>query len=295
MSQYSDKEFNSERYDSARPTYPDEIYEELLKYHKGPTKLAIDVGTGSGFVSYKLTPFFEKVIGTDVSQTMINACLKNNKYAEAIESGKLQFETGSSEKHPADIEDQSVDLITAAECCHWFNHNAYYKESARVLRSGGTLAAWFYRDPIFVGFPAADEIYWNYSYNSLVEKDDDGENIERWMGAFYEQPGHEFLRTFLADVVVPEDKFEDDLTVEYNPLVDDELKSPLFIKKRITVKIFEQYVKSWSAYLTWMNTYGHKYDVAERMTQEFKEKCGWDDDTEFEIVFRTWYKFLRRK
>ncbi|KAG7192358.1 uncharacterized protein KQ657_001757 [Scheffersomyces spartinae] len=294
MSQYSHKEFNSKRYDSARPTYPDELYQELLKYHQGPTKLAIDVGTGSGFVSYKLSSFFDKVIGTDISETMIKSCLINDKYSGAIENGKLQFDIGTGEKQPPQIEDQSVDLITAAECCHWFNHDAFFEESSRVLRTGGTLGIWFYRDPVFIGHPEADEIYWNYSYNSLIEIDEDGKEIERWMGPFYEQPGHEFLRTFLGDVSVPKDKFKDDLTVEYNPLVDSESKSPLFIKKRITVKIFEQYVKSWSAYLTWMKTYGHKYDVAERMTQELKDKLGWDDDTEFEIVFRTWYKFLRR-
>ena len=38
----------------------------------------------------------------------------------------------------------SIDLATAAEALHWFDLNNFYPEMRRVLRPGGTLAAWGY-------------------------------------------------------------------------------------------------------------------------------------------------------
>ena len=42
------------------------------------------------------------------------------------------------------LPDSSVDLITVAQALHWFDLDAFYTEARRVLRPGGTLAAWTY-------------------------------------------------------------------------------------------------------------------------------------------------------
>lgn len=77
MATYSEMTFNSQHYDDSRPNYPQPFYKELIKYHtkKGDTKLAIDIGCGSGFVAFQLVNYFDSVIGTDPSSTMIEQCI----------------------------------------------------------------------------------------------------------------------------------------------------------------------------------------------------------------------------
>lgn len=125
MSTYSESNFNTTHYNLARPSYPDEFYNTLIEYHDSTNsahELALDIGCGSGFVAFKLIDFFEKVIGTDISSTMVNQCRKTAKPGKNI-----QFLVGSAEQAPPEIQENSVDLITGAECCHWVDHEKVFQ------------------------------------------------------------------------------------------------------------------------------------------------------------------------
>ncbi|ODV81403.1 S-adenosyl-L-methionine-dependent methyltransferase [Suhomyces tanzawaensis NRRL Y-17324] len=292
MATYSDKTFNASHYESARPSYPQSLYDELIKYHGDQAKeLAIDIGCGSGFVAFKLTDYFTEVIGTDPSTVMIQQCQQDARAGKGI-----TFKEGTGESLP--VQSSVADMITGAECCHWVDHNRFFKEAARVLKPHGTLAYWFYKDPIFIGHPKANKIYHNYTWRSSLEDNPDDE-FERWMGAYYEQPGHNFLGTLTKEIEVPEELFYDTTRVEY--LVDENgdpkgiKDSPLMIKKTITIATFLEYVKSWSAYHAWMKDHGRKYDVAERFVDELKTEMGWTDDTKVDVVWDTMYTFAKRR
>mmetsp|Transcript_7747 Transcript_7747/g.7682 ORF Transcript_7747/g.7682 Transcript_7747/m.7682 type:complete len:295 (-) Transcript_7747:1375-2259(-) len=294
MSTYSESNFDTQHYNLARPSYPEEFYKTLMNYHNSTNSacdLALDIGCGSGFVAFKLLDFFNKVIGTDVSSTMISQCRKTTKPNQNI-----QFLEGAAEHSPPEIQENSVDLITGAECCHWVDHDKFFKESFRILKPGGTLAYWFYKDPIFVGYDKANEIYTNYTYNSSLESDKDG-TFERYMGPYYQQPGHDYLRTLLKEIEVPTKYFKDIVRHEYDPEYEgaDPTKTTLYISKKITLPVFLNYVKSWSAYHSWMKEHGAKYDVAEAFVEELKQAMGWDDSFEFEVVWATVYTFAKKK
>ncbi|KAK6460908.1 S-adenosyl-L-methionine-dependent methyltransferase [Scheffersomyces coipomensis] len=310
MTTYSDASFNTQHYDDSRPNYPKSFYQELMRYHDSVIEpfnyhtekyihdVAIDTGCGSGFVAYELCNHFKKVYGIDPSQAMIKQC--NEKKPS---SDQIQFEIGYAEAYPGIIAPNSIDLITGAECCHWVDHPKFFKESARVLKKGGTLAYWFYKDPVFVGFPKANEIYTNYTYNSSLELNPE-DKFERYMGPYYQQPGHDYLRTLLKEIEVPQDLFTDVLRHEYiierDGYPTDFKKggddyTPLFIHKRITLKWFLNYVKSWSAYHSWMKDHGDKYNIAERFVDELKLELGWTDDTELDVVWDTVYTFARKR
>lgn len=293
MSQYAEANFDTARYNLARPSYPESFYETLFQYHSGKRELAVDIGCGSGFVAFKLLDQFEKVIGTDVSETMISQC---NDDPRTKHNQRIGFLKGSAEKAPEEIEPGSVDMLTGAECCHWVDHPRFFAELYRLLKSGGTLAYWFYRDPYFVGYPKANEIYDNYTYQSSVEMHEN-ESYERYMGPYYEQPGHDLLRLFMLEIAVPEDLFTDVVRKEYLPERHGEKEgfTLLYIRRRITLKGFLQYVKSWSAYHTWMRDNAGRGDVAEAFIDELKEELGWDDEQEFDIVFPTVYTFARKR
>lgn len=274
MATYSDKSFNAAHYDNARPSYPQSFYEELMAYHSGKTDLAVDIGCGTGLVTFELAKYFTDVIGTDPSITMIKQC-------KTRPSANIDFKVGSAEALP-DIAANSIDMITGAECIHWVDHAKFYKESWRILKPGGTLAYWFYKDPIIIGFPKANALYDKYCYG------------DDYMGPFWQQPGRNFLRTFMKEVEVPQLLFDNVTTQEY--LVEDfPQKTPLSIKMTVTVDWWESYIKSWSAYHSWMKENGDKNDIAEDFVQELKQLENWSNDTEIELIWETMYTFAKKK
>ncbi|CAI5757809.1 unnamed protein product [Candida verbasci] len=287
MSAYSETKFETQHYHDSRPQYSDEFYDELMKYHKGNRDIAIDLGCGTGFVTFKLTKYFNNVIGTDPSTSMIAQCNKSNK------NTKVKFLIGTAESQPSEIEPNSIDLITAGESAHWFDHPRFFKECHRVLKSNSTLVYWLYKDPIFIGYPKANEIYTNYTYNSKIE-----DGYEKYMGPYYQQPGHDYLRTLMREIEPPNNLFTDVIRNEYlvdRDGIEGDKYTKLFIKKTIDMVWFLNYVKSWSAYHSWMVEHGSKYDIAEKFVYELKTEMKWDDDTKIDVIWDTKYVFARTK
>lgn len=297
MATYSEKTFNTKVYDLARPSYPEEFYKTLIEYHNStpPSEndVALDIGCGSGFVTFQLSKHFKTVIGTDISETMIKQCVEDPRTKDS----NLRFAVAAAEQSPLFIAPNSVDLLTGAECCHWVDHEKFFAEAHRVLKPNGTLAYWFYLDPVFIGegSEVANDIYQNYAYGSSVANGEVG--IEKYMGLYYEQPGHEFFRTALKTVEIPKLMFGNVVINHYDPKVDgdDSSKTTLFIKKTINLEIWRQYVKSWSAYHSWMRENGKENkDVADVYIDELKQKVGWTDDDDIQIIFPTIYFFSKK-
>ncbi|KIW00300.1 uncharacterized protein PV09_08190 [Verruconis gallopava] len=121
--------------------YPPAVFEEILRYHDGGTGLAVDVGCGPGNVTRDLARYFDKVIGLDNSSGMIEA-------AQAIladeKNGNIAFDIWAAESLDkyAGLEADSVDVITCAVSIHWFDLPAFYRAAAKVLKPGGSIAAW---------------------------------------------------------------------------------------------------------------------------------------------------------
>lgn len=296
MATYSQTDFNTSHYNTARPSYPDLFYETLMEYHHaGPseTKLAVDVGCGSGFVTFKLANYFDKVIGTDISETMVKQCSSDPRTVSG--KGNIQFAVASGEKAPKFLAENSVDLITGAECCHWMDHPAFFQECARILKKGGTLAYWFYLDPVFVGNAKANEINIDYSYGSSVEKY--GDEYERFFGPFYEQPGHNFLRSAMAEVSPPSEAFSDIIRHHYIPSEHEDGPSftTLYIERNVPLSVYRDYVTSWSGYHTWKKAHGDKPDTVDRFMEELSAALGVDMNTPVKIVFPTVYTFARKR
>jgi len=289
MATYSDKTFDTNRYDQARPSYPEEFYQCLIKYHQidgNQLDTAIDIGCGTGIVTFQLAKYFTNVIGTDPSSTMIEQC---NKFVSTRQAdpNRIKFMIGSAEQFPPTIKENSCDMITGAECIHWVDHDKFFQAAHRILKPNGTLAYWFYKEPIFIGNEHANQLYDEYCYG------------EQFMGPYWQQPGKNFLRTLMKEVPVPSDLYHDVQRFEY--LVDQSGRpiametTPLLIKMTVKLDWWENYIKSWSAYHSWMKDHGHEYDIAERFVQELKQQFSWNDDTEIDLVWDTMYTFARKR
>lgn len=153
MATYSDINFNSADYDLFRPTYPSEFYAQILAYHTGGIEKYLDVGCGPGLSTFPLAENFGYTLGTDVSQKM---CSEAEQIMQAkAERGKTVTNTHFKQSPSEDltgigVTDSSIDLVTAAECVHWFDSEKWLVEMSRLLKSGGTLAYWGYIEPVFL-------------------------------------------------------------------------------------------------------------------------------------------------
>ena len=77
-----------------------------------------------------------KVIGTDPSEKMLSAV-----HVPEAKDGKppIEYKVASAEDLSF-IESNTVDLVTAGQAAHWFNHEKSFPELVRILKPGGTLA-----------------------------------------------------------------------------------------------------------------------------------------------------------
>ena len=135
-------------YAKYRPSYPAEIFEEIYKYciagkaDETVLDVVVDVGCGSGQSTRPFSRYFRHVIGTDVSEQQIQSAIDKTKEIGIENNKTIEFKFKAL---PAEdlsfLENNSVDLITAAQAYQWFNLEVFNAEVRRVLKPGGTFAA----------------------------------------------------------------------------------------------------------------------------------------------------------
>ncbi|ESQ55104.1 hypothetical protein EUTSA_v10026009mg [Eutrema salsugineum] len=140
-------------YLDARPTYPADWYSKLAalshRHH-----LAWDAGTGNGQAAIGIAEHYDRVVATDVSETMLNL-------------GKPHLKVTYHHTPPSMTDDEmvnliggenSVDLITVATAVHWFDLPRFYAIANRLLRKpGGIIAVWSYNTDMVVS-PEFDSV-----------------------------------------------------------------------------------------------------------------------------------------
>ncbi|XKL66104.1 hypothetical protein PGB90_009524 [Kerria lacca] len=126
-----------------RPSPPQDLVKKIIGYLNEklstPFDTAIDVGCGPGKSTEALSPYFKNVIGfnsTDIKENYAHrsAGLYNIIYSQG------------TEEHIGCL-NNSVQLVTAAQCAHWFNLTKFFSETERVLTPGGVLAIYSYSLP----------------------------------------------------------------------------------------------------------------------------------------------------
>jgi len=114
-------EKNAKAYQRVREkiTYPESLYEYLnsnIIKDDSRTYTALDIGCGNGVSTVRLTPYFEKVIGSDLGEMLIDQARLN--YSD------IEFHCIPSEE--IELED-TFDLITSATSFYWMDRETVLK------------------------------------------------------------------------------------------------------------------------------------------------------------------------
>ncbi|WP_298225191.1 class I SAM-dependent methyltransferase [Flavobacterium sp.] len=117
----------SDQYALYRPTYPEAFFSYLNSLIPNP-KTAWDCGTGNGQVAVKLSPFFENVYATDISEAQIN---------QAPKLDNIHYSVQAAEQ--TDFPDNTFDLIVVAQAIHWFDFEKFYREVNRTAKDNALL------------------------------------------------------------------------------------------------------------------------------------------------------------
>lgn len=213
----------------------------------------MDLGCGHGLIARELSPHFAKTIATDPSAGMV---------AQAkgmTDDSKIVIQHANAEDLSF-LPDKSVDLVVSGQAAHWFDYSKAWPEIARVVKPGGSMAFWGYKDNVLIGHPKANRIFDKFSYG----EDDVAPGIEG-MGPYWEQPGRQILRRLLADVVPPSAQWEDVRRITYDvqaEATEADTKDAWMIKET-TLGAFESYVRTASSYLGWCEAHPERKSRAE--------------------------------
>lgn len=121
-------------YRSYRAGFPEEFFEALAA--RGFVKAgdrALDLGTGTGTVARGLARRELLVTGIDPSEALLREAAELDRVAGV----EVNYRVGTAEHLLED--DNSIDLITAGQCWHWFDRARAAREAFRALGSGGRI------------------------------------------------------------------------------------------------------------------------------------------------------------
>jgi SAM-dependent methyltransferase len=125
----------ADRYDAARPGYPEELYDNLIELAAlRPGACLLEVGCGTGKATLPLLERGYRVVCVELGERLAAQARRNLAGRDAeIHVGR--FERWRSD--PARFE-----LVYAATAWHWLDPELRYRRAYELLREGGHLAIW---------------------------------------------------------------------------------------------------------------------------------------------------------
>ena len=118
-----------ERYDRARPRYPDALVERIVAASPGPDVL--DVGCGTGIAARQFQAAGGKVLGVEPDARMADFARRTG----------VEVEVATIEAW--DPAGRQFDAVVAGQAWHWVDPVAGAARAAQVLRPGGLLAVFW--------------------------------------------------------------------------------------------------------------------------------------------------------
>jgi len=269
------------KYHAIRPEHPSAIVESsinfLKKGYNGPLHLAVDVGCGSGMSTCNLFGKFEKILGVDLSEAMVNQASQSFNESQP----NAEFKVAPAEKLP--LEASSAQMILVGRAIHYFDQKSFFEEVDRVLVPGGVVAYYSVHFPTIL-LPSdemkgneVNSIFWDYMDNKLgpywATNAFDGTKI-----------GSRNRRDYYVNgIKTPYNETNVDETVSYD--------------REVTIAELARELDTYGAAVRHRESEGDK--AADEMLEEFisrAKKALETDDDEFKILTRnSFYIVMKRK
>ncbi|KAI1134420.1 S-adenosyl-L-methionine-dependent methyltransferase [Hypoxylon sp. FL0543] len=244
MATFARPTFSAKAYAAFRPAYPPSLFRTVLSYHQLPASSGtlLDLGCGHGPIARYLRPHFKSVVAIDPSAGMIAQAQQTTIDPD------ITFRQGSAEDLSF-LSDASVDMAVAGQAAHWFDYSKVWPNLARVIRPGGTVAFWGYKDNVLLGAEQATEIMEHFVYGfGEVAPGVNG------MGPYWQQPGRNIVRDLLRSVRPPETDWTDVKRLEHEP-GEDGTEETCWLRKKMKLGEVEGYVKTFSCYVAWKDAH----------------------------------------
>ena len=139
----------ADEYDSARPSYPNAVFDVL-----GPLDglRVLDVGAGTGIATRELIARRACVIAVDPGREVLGCAAARTSGLNAVVADGACLP----------IHSNAVDMVCFAQSWHWLDASTRVAEAHRVLRPGGRWAGWW-------SHARADGQPWFEAYWSAIE------------------------------------------------------------------------------------------------------------------------------
>lgn len=125
----------ADRYDAARPAYPDVLYDDLVELAGlEPGACLLEVGCGTGKATRPLLDRGLSVVCVELGEQLAAQARRNLAGLDA------EIHVGAFEEW--DGEPGGFDLVYAATAWHWVDPRLGYPKAHELLRPGGHLAIW---------------------------------------------------------------------------------------------------------------------------------------------------------
>ena len=148
----------------------------------------------------------------------------------------------------------------------------------RLVRKGGTIAFWGYKDPVLVDYPKASEILQRNLYG------DDPDTF----GPYWSMPGRRYVAEQLRVIQPPGATFENVERVEYEPATKGSRsgEGTIFMERKASIGQTKAYYRTFSSFHGWQEAHpeqiarakGGEGDVVDRWFDEMAE-----DDKEGDV------------
>ncbi|KAI1097681.1 S-adenosyl-L-methionine-dependent methyltransferase [Jackrogersella minutella] len=251
MATFARPAFSAKAYAAFRPAYPPSLFRTVLNYHQlpVPSGTLLDLGCGHGLIARSLRPHFKSVFAIDPSAGMIAQAQQTTTDPE------ITFRQSSAEDLKF-LSDGSVDMAVAGQAAHWFDYGKVWPNLARVVRPGGTVAFWGYKDNVLLGAEQVTEIMEEFIYGfGQVAPGFTG------MGPCWEQPGRNILRDLLRSVRPPETEWVDVKRLEHEPGKDG-TEETCWLRKKMRLGEVDSYLRTFSCFNAWKEAHpDHKSRV----------------------------------
>jgi SAM-dependent methyltransferase len=125
------------RYDRARPSYPDELVDQLVAW-VGPAARVVEIGCGTGKATRLLAARGMTGVGIEAHPAM--AAVAQGHVADG--SG-WRIDVAGFEEWEPQSGDVPADMVASAQAWHWIDPEVRLHKAHGLLRPGGWLALWW--------------------------------------------------------------------------------------------------------------------------------------------------------